>query len=115
MDSTVTVTTTISVKRSLSLLRGSTAEIASAAEAPQIATAPPESTDCARSRPRRRPRNTPHSRVLTTATITMAAVLQPRPAIWLAVMRAPSRPTPRRSTVRAQNSMPGRVLGSALK
>ena len=45
----------------------------------------------------------------------MIALTQPSDAIWLPVMRAPSRPTPSRSSVREQNSMPGRVLGSWLR
>ncbi len=115
VDSTVTVTTTVSVKRSLSLSRGSTEEMASAAEAPQMATAPPDSTPCGRVRPRRRPSSVPHSSVVTTAAMTISAVVQPRPAICVAVMRAPSRPTPRRSTPRAQNSMPGLARASWLR
>ena len=115
VDSTVTVTTTIKVKRSPSLSRGSTAEMASAAEAPQIATAPPDSMACARVSPRRRPNQLPQATVVTTATTTMAAVVQPSAAIWAAVIRAPSRPTPKRSTVLAQNSTPGRIDPCSLR
>ena len=53
--------------------------------------------------------------VLEDAQAEVLITGQPRPAIWLAVMRAPSSPTPRRSRVREQNSMPGRVFGSWLR
>jgi hypothetical protein len=53
--------------------------------------------------------------VVTIAAITVNAVSQPSPAICSAVMRAPSSPTPRRSTPRPQNLMPGLVRGSLLR
>ena len=111
----MTVITTISVKRSWCLSRGSTAAIAKAADAPQIATAPPDNTPWARVRPSRRASNSPQTRVLMTAATTVMAVTQPRPAICIAVIRAPSKPTPKRSTWREQNSMPGLVRCSWLR
>ena len=86
--------------------------MASAADAPQMATAPADNTLRADVRPRRRPSQNPNDSVLSTASTTTAALGQPNAATWLAVMRAPSRPTPSRSTWRAPNSTPGRVRGA---
>ena len=80
--------------------------MASAAEAPQIATAPPERTPNIDDRPMRRARRKPNRIVVATPTITVATGHGPREAIWLSVMRTPSKPTPSRSTDRDANSMP---------
>ena len=115
VDSRVTATTTVSVNRSPWRSRGSTAEMASAAEAPQIATAPPHRTLCPRVMPRRRPSTSANASVRTIATTTVSAVVQPNATICCAVMRAPSSPTPNRSTVRLEKSMPRRVMASWLR
>lgn len=112
VDIRVTVTTTTtSVPRSRCLSRGSTAAMTSAADAPQMATAAPDNSPWARVRPSRRASNRPQANVLTTATTPVSAVVQPSPAICIAVVRAPSSPTPRGSSWRAQHSSrPGTEL-----
>ncbi|MNP53811.1 hypothetical protein D3C76_1483180 [compost metagenome] len=53
--------------------------------------------------------------VTTTRITTSATTFQPRPAICSRVMRMPSKATPRRSTVRAVNSIPALHLPSVLR
>ena len=106
VDKAVTLITVRIVSRSLVSSRGRTEAIASAAEAPQTATAPPERTPNIGDKPRRRANKSPIRMVVATPTITVATGHAPSEAIWLSVMRTPSRPTPRRRMERDENSIP---------
>ena len=97
-----------SVARSFSGWFGSAAASASAAEAPQIAVAPPLSRPNRLWKPISLATAIDAPIVSTTAITTMASGCQPSSTTWPSVMRKPSSATPKRSTVRAVNSMPGR-------
>jgi hypothetical protein len=107
VDRAVTVTTARMVSRSASLPRGRTEAMARAALAPQMPTAPPDSTPKLERRPMRLATNAPRPMVEPMPTMTMMIGVRPRPRIWLAVIRAPSRATPKRRMALDENSMPG--------
>lgn len=115
VDSVVTPTTVRMVLRSLVSFFGITADSASAAEAPQIATAPPVSRPRSRCRPSARASSPPAQITSPTAASTVSTGPSPRSPTCSSVMRAPSSATPRRSTVRAANSIPGRQRPSSLR
>lgn len=96
---------------------GSTEAIASAAEAPQIATAPPASSPKGSDRPDSRASTTPPAMVSTTPARMTNTTSNPAAAICWTVIPSPSSATPKRSSRREANSMPGSVgaPGSARK
>ncbi len=96
-----------SVARSFSGCAGSAAARASAADAPQIAVAPPLSSPNSDWNPISRASSIETPIVSTTETMTIPTGPQPSAVIWPAVMRSPSSATPKRSTWRAANSIPG--------
>ncbi|MNC30191.1 hypothetical protein D3C75_784680 [compost metagenome] len=71
-----------------------------------MAVAPPVSMPNSRENPSTLATTTETRMVTTTRVTTRATGFQPRLAIWSRVMRMPSSATPRRSTVRAVNSIP---------
>src|SRR5437899_1250547 len=105
-------TTVNSVNFSFSLVCGSTAAIAIAADAPQMATAPPDRTPSVAGRPSHFDKPQPNSIVVTSAQITVTIGAMPNDTICANVTFAPNRPTPVRSTVLVQNSIPGRQVAS---
>jgi len=104
----VTAITVNSVLRSVLSLDGITAAMASAAEAPQIATAPPVSSANRHCRPNSGATTNPVPMVSATSAASNPAPNRPICARSSNAMRRPSRPTPSRSTVLAQNSTPAR-------
>lgn len=64
--------------------------------------------------PSQRAFSNPQLIVVTTAAITASAVNQPSPAIYSAVIRAPSKLTRMRNACREQRWIPGLVRESSL-
>lgn len=112
VDSAVTLTIVINNCFSECSDFGSTDEIANAADAPQIETAPAVRMEKCLSSPSARPTKTPIAIVASSPKTTTKTACHPSAVTTSTLIRAPSNIMPNFKIVPAENSIPGRTLGS---